>query len=151
MKAGRPRSYRSALAEEICQRLADGETLRQICVEEHMPTRSTVFLWIQQDTEGFSDRYKSAREFHLESLSDDIVGLADVCREGTKTKTTKDGIETTTGDMVERARLQVDARKWLLSKLRPEKYGDKTAVDLRTPEGISVTIRNTIDPAPDKL
>lgn len=34
------------------------------------------------------------------------------------------------GDMVERARLQVDARKWLLSKLRPDKYGDKTSVEL---------------------
>jgi hypothetical protein len=36
----------------------------------------------------------------------------------------------TTGDTVERARLQVDTRKWLLAKLRPDRYGDRSTLDL---------------------
>ena len=42
------------------------------------------------------------------------------------TTTKADGsTETKDGDMIERARRQVDSRKWLLSKLAPKKYGDK--------------------------
>ena len=40
--------------------------------------------------------------------------------------TYKDGrIERTTGDAVERSRLQVDAYKWYASKLAPRKYSEK--------------------------
>ena len=30
---------------------------------------------------------------------------------------------------VQQARIQVDARKWILSKMNPKKYGDKIEVD----------------------
>jgi hypothetical protein len=46
--------------------------------------------------------------------------------------------KTVTGDMIERSRLQVDARKWLLSKLRPDKYGDRVAMDVSGNLGLSV-------------
>jgi hypothetical protein len=35
---------------------------------------------------------------------------------------------TITGDMVERTKIQIDARKWYASKLAPKKYGDKVAL-----------------------
>ncbi len=39
----------------------------------------------------------------------------------------KDGSTQTVlnGEHVQRSRLRVDSRKWLLSKLKPERYGDK--------------------------
>jgi len=36
--------------------------------------------------------------------------------------------EVTTGDMVERSKLMIDTRKWLLAKLMPKKYGDRTVL-----------------------
>lgn len=100
-----------------------------------MPARSTVFLWIQKDAEGFSDQYKAARDFQLEAMADDILGIADTPQLGIKGKTDEHGvlIEASTGDMIEHRRLQVDTRKWLLSKMRPEKYGDR--LTLANPQG----------------
>ncbi len=46
-----------------------------------------------------------------------------------------------TADMVERARLQVDARKWLLSKMRPDKYGDRSTVEMSAPGGEPLSIK----------
>lgn len=34
-------------------------------------------------------------------------------------------LKTVTADMIERSKLQVDARKWYLSKVMPKKYGDQ--------------------------
>ena len=62
-------------------------------------------------------------------LADEVVDLADTTRIGVKVKTNDKGeVETTEGDMVERTRLQIDARKWYAGKLAPKKYGDKLAV-----------------------
>lgn len=55
--------------------------------------------------------------------------------EGVKKPERVTEVKTTTGDTVERARLQVDARKWLLSKLRPDKYGDRTQMELTGKDG----------------
>ena len=52
-KRGRPSKYTKAVADEICLRLAKGETLRSICRDEHMPHEATVRQWAVQDYEGF--------------------------------------------------------------------------------------------------
>jgi hypothetical protein len=36
---------------------------------------------------------------------------------------------------VQRARLKVDTRKWLLSKLQPKKYGDKLDMNVAGKDG----------------
>jgi len=78
--------------------------------------------------------------------------LSDKSRVGKKTKTTPDGkVEVTTGDMVERTRLQIDARKWLLSKLRPEKYGDRIQQQISGPGGEALQpVTLVINRLPDK-
>jgi hypothetical protein len=54
-------AYTSGLAEIICQRLADGESLRRICQDDDMPNRSTVFDWLDR-IEGFQAAYDAAHE-----------------------------------------------------------------------------------------
>ena len=61
-------------------------------------------------------------------MAEDIIDIADTPKVGQKTVSKATGLEVTEGDMVDRSRLQVDARKWLLSKLAPKKYGDKVGV-----------------------
>lgn len=67
-------------------------------------------------------------------MAEDILDIADTPQIGAVTKTKPDGsVETREGDMIEHRRLQVDARKWLASKLKPKKYGDR--VDLTNSDG----------------
>lgn len=117
------------IADLICERIANGESLRSICSEAEMPNKATVFRWLAADGD-FSDQYARARETQADSLFDEILTIADTPMEGVKTKTTASGTETTTGDMIEHRRLQVDARKWMAGKLQPKKYGDKITQEL---------------------
>lgn len=133
---GRPSSYTEEIVDEICERLANGESLKGISQDSHIPHMSTVFRWLDTDTSGFRDKYARARESQIEAMAAEIIHIADTCREGVKTKETEDGIETVTGDMIERSRLQVDARKWLLSKLAPKKYGDAQTLTIEA--GVSL-------------
>ena len=111
--------------------MRSGETLRAICRDDGMPHRTTVMRWADDDAgPGFRDQYARARDAGLDAIADEIIELSDECREGQKIKTLPDGKEEiTTGDMVDRSRLQIDARKWYLSKLAPKRYSDRLAVE----------------------
>lgn len=137
------------LAQAICERLATGESLRTICASEGMPPESTVRGWAIDDRDGFAAQYARARDLGLDALADELLGIADTPQLGVKTKETSDGkTETTEGDMIEHRRLQVDARKWYLSKLAPKKYGDKVTAELTGKDGGAIVIeRRIIDPA----
>lgn len=128
----RPTDYCQEVADAICQRIAEGESLRAICRNDDMPALSSVFRWLSIHKE-FSDQYACAREEQAESLADEIVGIAD--EECTTIRSSKHGDDE--GDVevvfdataVARNRLRVDARKWVASKLKPKKYGDRTQID----------------------
>lgn len=121
---GRPTTYTTEIAEAICTELAAGRSLRAICDDEGMPHRDTVHVWLHQFHD-FSDQYARARERQAEYFADEIIEIADTPMEGVRVKETDRGTETITGDMVERSKLRVDARKWFASKVAPKKFGDK--------------------------
>lgn len=129
-KIGRPSAFTQELADQICERLANGESLKSICAADGMPNRATVFRWLGAHAD-FRDTYARAREAQADALFDEIINIADTPMQGEKTKTDKDGnVEVTTGDMIEHRKLQVEARKWMAGKLRPKVYGDKLDIDL---------------------
>lgn len=128
-----PDPYTPQVAAEICKRLAAGESLLGICEDPVMPHRSTVYEWVKDDRDGFADKYAQARNIGLDRMADEVLAIADTPVHGVKTRITADGIETTEGDMIEHRRLQVDTRKWYLSKLAPKRYGDK--LELSGPDG----------------
>lgn len=127
---GRPSKYSQKLADAICEKLADGKSLRTICSTAAMPSRSTVFRWLAEN-DAFRDQYARAREDQADTLADEIVSIADKAMVGEKVKRNAAGeiIERVTGDMVERSKLRIDARKWVAAKLKPKKYGDRLALD----------------------
>ena len=142
---GRPSKYIPELAANICERLAAGESLRAVCRSEGMPPESTVRGWALDDVEGFSAQYARAREIGCYAMADELREIADTPQQGVKTKMMPEGkTEETWGDMIEHRRLQVDARKWLLSKMLPATFGDKLAVDQTT----DMTIHDAIDRPP---
>ena len=121
--------YTQEVADRICAGLAEGKSLRAVCAEPGMPSESTVRAWALDDVEGFAAQYARAREIGYERLADELLEIADTPKPGIKTKTNEKGeVETSEGDMIEHRRLQVDARKWMLAKMLPKKYGDRQVI-----------------------
>jgi hypothetical protein len=76
---GRPSSYNADIATAICDRLADGESLRSICASEGMPNKATVFRWLGRQNE-FRDQYAWAREAQADDILAEIMEIADDSR-----------------------------------------------------------------------
>lgn len=121
---GRGRRFRSedryftpAIAEEVCERYAMGETLTQICRDAHMPQPGTIRLWTVTNKGGFfKEMFEAAQVLHLLGLADQIIEIAD--------DNARDQGENANA-AVYRSKVQIDARKWILAKLLPQKFGDK--------------------------
>ncbi len=129
---GRPRRYTDEDAEEVLQRIAAGESLRSISKDPAMPAASTINLWVINDEQGFSARYKKARQAQAMLLADELMGIAD-----------------DEDSDVNRARLRVDTRKWYLGKVIPKVYGDRSVMEHANHDGRPVAIeivRKVVDP-----
>jgi hypothetical protein len=121
---GRHSEYSEEVADEICDRLANAESLRKICMSEGMPRQATVFRWLADERyASFRERYACAREAQAHAMADEILDIAD---DGANDFMGED--EKYNGDAVQRSKLRVDARKWLAAKLLPTKYGERTLV-----------------------
>jgi len=138
----RPSKFTQKLADAICEQLVDGKSLRTICSTAKMPGRSTVVRWLAEN-EAFRNQYARARELQADTLADEILDIADKAVMGEKLK--KDGrgkvIERRTGDMVERSKLMIDARKWYAGKLQPKKYGERVALDHGVQDNLADQLR----------
>jgi len=124
----RPTDYNQEVADKICEAISNGQSLRSICDPADMPNKATVFRWLDRHPE-FGDQYARAREEQAEALADEIVSIADEAAP----------------EQVNQARLRVDARKWVASKLKPKKYGDKVTQELTGVDGGPIEQRNTLD------
>lgn len=123
---GRQSEYTQEVADLICERIAQGESLRAILKDdETLPASSTVFKWLNEQ-EGFSEQYARAREAQADVLFDEILSIADDGRNDSYVD--DDGNPRTDHDVIARSKLRVDARKWMAGKLRPKKYGEKLAI-----------------------
>jgi hypothetical protein len=141
MPAGRPSTFTQAIADEICERLGNGEPLAQICRDDHMPGLTTVYDW-QNGREEFSASIARAREAGFDQIAVDALKIADE----TMRDTVKDerGNERPNSEWITRSRLRVETRLKLLAKWDPRRYGDKTLVgsdpENPLPSGFSVTL-----------
>lgn len=108
----RPTSYTDKIGTEICSRIAQGESVRNIVKDKNMPGSSTIFRWLLDERyKSFWEQYEKARNIQAELMFEELLDIADA-RESD----------------VMRDRLRVDVRKWYLSKVVPKKYGDKLDV-----------------------
>ena len=126
---GRPSKYSQDLADEICARLSEGQSLRTVCKANDMPARASVFKWLRENST-FSDQYAKAKQESADAMFEEILDIAD---DGSN-----DWIENndpdnpgyrTNGENIQRSRLRVDTRKWAMSKMKPKKYGDKITTE----------------------
>lgn len=137
--------YGAEIRQEILTRLAMGETLRQICKLPGMPTNSTVVEWNDKDPV-FAEQYARARREGLDVLAEEMLEIADDGTNDYMTRTSENGQnKVLDAEHVNRSRLRIDARKWLLSKLRPDKYGDDQRIQLTGAGGGAVQTKHIIE------
>lgn len=135
---GRPSTFNQEIVDLICERIADGESLRSICRDESMPSTSSIFKWLNEH-ESFSNQYARAREAQADTMADEILDIAD--------EKAFDSIEGENGSLkanqewIARSRLRVDARKWLASKMAPKKYGEKLQSEVTGADGAPLAIQ----------
>ncbi|NEJ71821.1 terminase small subunit protein [Rhizobium phaseoli] len=126
---GRPTKFTQALAEKICERIADRESLRSICRDEDMPAKSTVLSWLADDGKaGFRARYALAREILADGFVDELVEIADDRSNDWIEKKNAAGDTTgwqENGEAIRRSQLRIATRQWVAEKLKPKKYGSK--------------------------
>ena len=122
-KGGRPTLYSLEIALEICDRIADGESLVKICSDPKMPKKTAVYEWLLRHKE-FAEIYARAREDQADTLADEIHAISDELPQqivDDKGKTRYDSA------YVQWQKNRVDARKWVAAKLKPKKYSDRIA------------------------
>ena len=139
-KGGRPTDYTPELADLICSQLSDGDSMRTVCKQGSMPNTATVFKWLRTNQE-FNDQYVKAKEESADALTDEILDIADNCNNDWMVNNGDSEGYRMNGEAVQRSRLRIDSRKWLASKLKPKKYGDKIQQEITAPEGVTFNMQ----------
>lgn len=119
--------FNPQIADQILERIANGESLRNIVRDEGFPSRPSIYGWLATN-DAFANQYARACEDRADSYADEIAAIADD--------------ETIPADS---RRIRIDARKWVACKLKPRKYGDKLDHTLASPDGGPVKHSITVE------
>jgi hypothetical protein len=135
---GRPSIYTKELAEEMCRLIANGMSVRELCRRDDMPGMSTFFEWAALKSD-FAELYAKAKKAQVEFLGEELLDIADDGTNDWLERLGDDGKPigyAVNGEHIQRSRLRIDTRKWVMAKLMPRKYGDK----LETETTVNVVI-----------
>lgn len=99
--------YPPEIREDILEQMAEGKSLRTICAQEGFPRVGTIMQWCNDDP-AWAERYARARAQGDDAMAEDVQAIADDPSLDPNDK-----------------RVMIDARKWLLGKRRPKKYGER--------------------------
>ena len=133
------------IEDEICRRISEGEPLRAICRDEHMPSWRTIYDWIEKD-EAFAAHIAHARDLGFDAIAESTLDIADDGRNDWVERLDKDQVPIgyqLNGDHVQRSKLRVETRLKLLAKWCPKKYGERTAMELTGANGGPVQMTDT--------
>ena len=96
---------------------ADGRSLRSVVEDGDIPGHTYLYGEFERDT-AFAEQYARASNERADGIFDEILEIAD--------KTSSDPQD---------RRVKIDARKWVLGKMRPKKYGEKVQNEHTSPDG----------------
>lgn len=120
-------SFSEEVFADMLERIACGEAVSKICDTTGYPSRKTFYGWVLRN-DNLRERYETALVARHYALADETLEIADADVKRLDSGATDSGA-------VQKQRLQVDTRKWLLSKMVPKKYGDKLQQELTGPDG----------------
>lgn len=136
----------------IIEEIESGKSLISSLNTNGMPSPTTFYKWIDEvDDKGIKtieakekmERYARACEIRELILFDDILKIAD---KQDKDVDEVEGIVVVNHNVINRSRLQIDSRKWILSKMNPKKYGDKTDLTTNGKDINVINLGSGIDP-----
>jgi len=134
---GRPEIYSQEVADMLCAEMAStSKSLRTICQMDGMPSVQTVLKWLREDKDGFLAQYTRAKEEQADYLIEEMIDIADDGSNDLMTITKGDmEYDVENKEVTNRSKLRVETRKWIASKLKPKKYGDRLDVGHRGKDG----------------
>ena len=109
----------------ILEAIEKGESLRNVLKSPDTPSSRTFYIWLEADEEKVK-RYARACKERASSIFEDILSIADDSSKDVVTS--EDGRKSLNSEFAARSRIRIDARKWMLSKLEPKVYGDRTDI-----------------------
>jgi hypothetical protein len=144
-KIGRPSKYTPELAKEICERLANGEPLRQICRDDHMPSWVAIYDWMVRDDglgekgAGLSLSIARAREMGQDAIAEEI--FREVSQE--PERILSEGGGKIDPGYVQLIKARAEIKLKLLAKWNPKRYGDRVelAGDKDSPLRLEATLQ----------
>ena len=102
--------YTREFADEVCRRLAEGASLREVCRDHGIP-ESSVRQWVRDNRDDFAMRYQTARVLQVEAWGDLIIEIGN-----------RDDLD------AQEKRVRIDSLKWLMSRIVPKKWDDRLLV-----------------------
>ena len=120
LKRGRPEEYTEELANRICEKITQGMSLKStVEQDEDLPSLQTIYSWLSKHN-NFLDNYTQATQNRTEAQLEELNRLGDIAIQEASN----------TGDkranaVVQAYKLKADNMKWVMSKMKPKKYGDK--------------------------
>jgi len=123
---GRPSSYSDALADAVCERMLNGQSLVKICEDEEMPSRTTIYRWMDARPD-FVARCARAREGLADYLLDRIEQMADA----------------TTELNVQSQKVKISTAQWRAMKMAPRVYGERSRTELTGADGGPIRVAAT--------
>ena len=123
-----PATYRAEIAAEICDRVANGATLSQICKSDGMPTAVVFRRWVLARKDLF-EAFQAARQLSADSLFDEALDMARALAE-----------EPGTAQRVRAYDVAMSQLRWSAGKLHPQQYSDRSQVAFVVPIQILTTL-----------
>jgi len=123
--AGRPSIYSTELAGEILAMYAAGLSVSEICREDGMPDRVTLWRW-RNENEEFATAFARAREANAESIEDEMLKIE---------------CQVLLGQLEpQAASVVLSSQRWRARVLHPARFGDKVAIDHSGTVGLNINI-----------
>ncbi len=102
--------------DKICALLIGGDSLAKICADNsELPKPNMIFYGLHKNPQ-FLEYYVRAREAQTEAYALELTELSDNVA--------------LSAEAINKARLQIDTRKWIMSRLKPKKYGDNASLNV---------------------
>ena len=133
---------------EIIKLISQGNSVRKI-FRDHKDIGTTRYKfneWLRESKE-LSNQYAHAASMRADIMFDEIIEISD---KQEKDIMIIDGVERVDHNQINRNRLQIDSRKWILSKMNPKKYGDKLDIDQSLDNQITITVKREKKPPIDE-
>lgn len=114
---------------DVLEKTENGTLSLKHILEPYKISKATFYRFVDKDKDRVN-LYARAKKKQYDNIADDIIDIADDGSNDLMTIVKGDETyEVENKEVVNRSKLRVDARKWLLSKLYSEKYGDSVKVE----------------------